>query len=133
MTAVLLIVGVILLLVTAIGLAAWLWWQRRQPTGTAPVQHEGATEQYAEDIHQAGRALPSAELRTTAEQMIADHAALDGIGQAVTQFDQVISDKLRDFCGDDLALYLEAITEASLDATGELDLAELRAVLAGVA
>lgn len=85
-----------------------------------PVEHEGATEAYGAVLQQVGKALPSADLRTTGEQMVADHAELAGISDAMDACDERIMHKLRLFCGDDLELFMQLTRwgGATLEDTG---------------
>jgi hypothetical protein len=65
------------------------------------VAHEGATEAYGAELRAAGQALPSADLRTTGEQMVADHHELAGISDGLDQFSERVMHELRLFLRDD--------------------------------
>jgi hypothetical protein len=99
----------------------------------APVAHVGATEAYGPELRAAGQALPSADLRTTGEQMVADHRELGGIGDALDQFAERTMHELRLFCGDDLELFMRATRwgGAVLDDTGTFNRRDLDLALAG--
>lgn len=56
-----------------------------------PVVHVGATEAYGAELQRVGQTLPSADLRTSAEQMVADHQELASIGVAINAFDAKIT------------------------------------------
>jgi hypothetical protein len=104
-----------------------------QRARTAPVAHLGATEAYGAEIRAAGQALPSADLRTTGEQMVADHRELGGIGDALDQFAERTMHELRLFCGDDLELFMQLTRwgGAVLDDTGTFNRRDLDLALAG--
>jgi hypothetical protein len=105
-----------------------------EPTPTTrPAEHEGATEAYGAELRAAGQALPSADLRTTGEQMIADHHELAGISDAQDQFSERIMHELRLFCGDDLELFMQLTRwgGAVLDDTGTFNRRDLDRALAG--
>jgi uncharacterized membrane protein len=99
----------------------------------APLEHVGATEAYGPELRAAGQALPSADLRTTGEQMVADHRELGGIGDALDQFAERTMHELRLFCGDDLELFMRATRwgGAVLDDTGTFNRRDLDLALAG--
>jgi hypothetical protein len=105
----------------------------RTAQATAPVTHVGATEAYGPELRAAGQALPSADLRTTGEQMVADHRELGGIGDALDQFAERTMHELRLFCGDDLELFMRATRwgGAVLDDTGTFNRRDLDLALAG--
>lgn len=107
------------------GIGALLLILRRQTDTT------GANEGYADDLRTAQQTAPSADLRTPAQQLVMDHKALaDPINTAVEQHGENILAALRKFCGDDAAMYLTAITDASLDQTAELSRRAINALLA---
>jgi hypothetical protein len=100
---------------------------------TQPVEHVGATEAYGPELRAAGQALPSADLRTTGEQMVADHRELGGIGDALDQFAERTMHELRLFCGDDLELFMQLTRwgGAALDDTNTFNRRDLDLALAG--
>jgi hypothetical protein len=80
-------------------------------------EHEGATANWAPRaaVAAVGQAP---ELTTAPEQMVADHAALDGISQAIAHFDALIEAELDRFlAGMPLARMRLA---ASVEKTGEM-------------
>jgi hypothetical protein len=105
----------------------------RAAQATAPVTHVGATEAYGPELRAAGQALPSADLRTTGEQMVADHRELGGIGDALDQFAERTMHELRLFCGDDLELFMRATRwgGAALDDTNTFNRRDLDLAFAG--
>jgi hypothetical protein len=94
-----------------------------------PVRHVGATEGYGQVLHRLRDADIAPELMTPAEQVVADHRALAGIDRARDAFEMAVGRVL-----DQLTAPLDAQTRLRLasaaEQTGELPVAELRALLA---
>lgn len=103
------------------------------PIQTAePVEHREADEAYGAELHAAGQALPSADLRTTGEQMVADHAELAGISDAMDTCAERIMHELRLFLRDDTEFARVARWGGSiLEDTGTFNRADLDRALAG--
>lgn len=101
-----------------------------EPATEQPAEHEGATEQYADELHQAGQTLPSADLRTGGEQMQADHDELaDAIAPAVDAFHANVDAALARFMRNlDGASLLRLLT--TTDATGLIPVIEQEEILA---
>jgi hypothetical protein len=97
-----------------------------------PIVHEGATEAYGAELRAAGKALPSADLRTTGEQMVADHHELAGISDGLDRFSENVMHELRLFLRDD-AEYARVARwgGAVLDDTGTFNRRDLDRALAG--
>lgn len=116
-------VGLILIAAgLAIG-ACWVWWHHRRP---APA-HRGATVGYGAELRHMRTMAPAPELTTATETQVADHDALSGITTALVLFETNLGAAL------DLFLRGQPLTRMRIavsgDATGELDLAELDALL----
>lgn len=104
----------------------------RATPDTAPAVHVEATEAYADELHAAGQTLPSADLRTTGEQMIADHAELAGISDAIDLCGERIMHELRLFLRDDTEYARIARWGTSvLEDTGTFNRRDLDRALAG--
>lgn len=94
--------------------------------GPVPV-HEGATETWS-PARAVAAVTQAAELTTAPEQMVADHHALDAIGEAIDNFDALIEAAL-DRLLRDMPRERMRIT-AGAETTGEFNRGELDALLA---
>lgn len=97
----------------------------------APVEHVGATEDWSPAAETAA-VDQTPDLRTTGEQMVADHAELAGIGDGLDQFSERIMHELRLFLRDD-AEYARVARwgTAVLEDTGTFNRRDLDRALAG--
>jgi hypothetical protein len=100
-------------LLITIGVAGWILWPRiaQLLDGPAPTVPEepaerddqeerpasGADEPYAEELRAANEMLPSPDLRTIAEQMVADHEELGAITVALEEFGRNVTDAISGF------------------------------------
>jgi hypothetical protein len=94
-----------------------------------PPAHVGATVSYGRDLARMRTALPSEDLRTVPEQMVADHHALDTISAAQAAFVSAVDAAVARFV-EPLPAETRVRLEAAAWQTGELDRAELDRLLA---
>lgn len=107
--------------------------ERRAYQAATGQTHQGATEAYGAELAATGQTLPSADLRTTAEQMLADHTELDSIGAALTQFGEAIDHHLRLFTQGLTGrqqLHISRVSTTTGATTGTFNRRELDAMLA---
>lgn len=88
-----------------------------------PAAHEGATEAYGAELHNAAKKLPSPDLIRPAEQMVADHEALHAITIALDDFDRTVSDAISRFLRNQPTVLLRL--PSSIEHTGEMPVVEL--------
>jgi len=115
---------------------AWATTARRggrppaRPAGRPPGReqpHTGATEGYGRDLARMRHELPSADLLTPGEQMLADHRSTSDLDHAIDLFDQTIEAALDVFLRDQPLVRMRLT--ASVEHTGEIDRAELERLL----
>jgi hypothetical protein len=98
------------------------------PAEPAPEREtSGADDRYATDLRKARDLRPSPDLIRPAEQMVADHADLAAIGEAIDLFDATIEAALDRFLRDMPAARMHLA--ASVEQTGEISRAELDEML----